>query len=90
MIDTNKLIRDIGIDIVTISTMWALINSPYIAKNHYLSLIRGRNSSMDTEQCIPWYNNPNNLPVYTTILGLGMSTYIVLRSFCYFQRGIRL
>jgi hypothetical protein len=85
MIETNQLIKDIGIDIITISTAWALINSPYIATNHYLSFIRGRHST-DTEQGIQWYNNPNNLPVYTTILGLGLSTYMVLRSLCYFQR----
>jgi hypothetical protein len=89
MIDTSKeIIREIGIDIIVITTAWALINNPYIATNHYLYLIRGR-SQTDSEQCISWYNKPNNLPVYTTMFGLGLSTYMVLRSLCYFQRHIR-
>lgn len=85
MIDTNKLIRDVGIDIITITTMWALINSPYIATNHYLYLMR-RPPPHGEDSILHWYNKPNNLPIYTTILGVGMSTYMVLRSILFFQR----
>ena len=79
MIGINKQIRDIGIDIIVITTAWALINSPYIATNHYLYLMR-RPSPPGEDIKLQWYNNPNNLPIYTTILGLGLSTYMAVRS----------
>jgi len=62
MVDTNKQRIHVGIDIITITPMWAFINSPYIATTYY--------------------NKPKNSPIYTTLLGISISTYMILRS-CY-------
>jgi hypothetical protein len=34
MTDTNNLIKNVAIDIMCITTMWGLLNNPYVAINN--------------------------------------------------------
>jgi hypothetical protein len=34
MSDTNQLIKDVAVDIICVTTMWSLLNNPYMAFNY--------------------------------------------------------
>ena len=61
MTDTNKLIKDVAYDIIGITTMWALLNNPYLVHNNTILKL--------------YYNNYyiNYSSSYLTIFGIGAS-----------------
>lgn len=63
---SNELIRNVAIDIITITTMWGLLNNPYISNLYTFKFYL---NSYD-------YND-NHLPRYSSILGIAVSTIIL-------------
>lgn len=80
MSDTNNLIKSAAGDIIAIISIWGLINNSYLFNNPYLlnNLILNKyyNTYYNT-----YYNNYNlkilYLPIYTTILGTGISIFML-------------
>jgi hypothetical protein len=35
MTDTSKLIKDVALDIMCVTTIWWLLNNPFMALNYY-------------------------------------------------------
>ena len=66
MSDTNNLIKDVAVDLICVTTMWALLNNPYMALNYYPSL---NNSLRDIT------------PMCTMLLGFGISAFAI-KKYC--------
>ena len=62
MSDTNNLIKDVAIDIICVTTMWNLLNNPYMALNYYPKL--DNKLSDITPTCL-------------MIFGVGVSAFVV-------------
>jgi len=56
---TDTLIKNVAIDMIAITSMWALLNNPYMANAYHY--------------------NVNYSPVYSTILGIGVSTFVLIK-----------
>lgn len=60
MIATDKLIKDVAIDMICVTTIWGLLNNPYMPLN---------------------YKFHNQLPMYITIFGTGISLFVMKKYF---------
>jgi hypothetical protein len=69
MTDTNNLIRTVAFDIISITTIWALINSHY---GEYSFFINIDNKYIKTKF--------DYMPIYGKIMGMGAS-FILLRKY---------
>ena len=67
MIDSNKLIKDIAIDVVSVITVWGLINSSVMSHNFYIDI---NNKYFNI-------NNNINLKTFLTITGVVTSLSII-------------
>ena len=66
---TDALIKNVAIDMIAITSMWALLNNPYMANAYHLKFF------MNSYH----YNEVNYLPVYSTMLGIGVSTMVLIK-----------
>ena len=69
MTDTNKLITTVAFDIISITTIWALINSQYGQYSFFLDI---DNKYIKTRF--------DYMPIYGTIMGMGTS-FILLKKY---------
>ena len=66
MTETNNLIKNVAFDIISLTTIWALINS--------------NNSSSRYRMYFNNYNlDINYHPIYSTILGFGFSVHLLIK-----------
>lgn len=63
MTDITNLIKGSTYDIIAVTTMWALINNPYLPMNYYFKYNN-----------IEFYDIT---PRYRTMIGLGLSFYVL-------------
>jgi len=68
MTDTNNLIKNVATDIMSLTIMWGLINNPCINYNYYIDFNIGTFNS----RC-------NFNTSYLTLIGIGTSTYILMK-----------
>ncbi len=62
MSDTNHLIKEVALDIICVTTMWAILNNPYTALNYYPKLNNGLRDIT---------------PMCTLLLGFGISAFVI-------------
>jgi hypothetical protein len=62
---TDALIKSVAIDIITITSMWALLNNPYMANVYHFNF--------------SYHENLNYSPAFSTMLGIGVSTIVLIK-----------
>jgi hypothetical protein len=62
---TDALIKSAAIDIIAITSMWALLNNPYMANTYHFHFSN--------------HYRLNYSPVYSTMLGIGFSTIVLIK-----------
>ena len=65
---SDKLIKHVAVDIIAITSMWALLNNPYMANAYTFKFY------LNSYHC-----HLNYSPTYSTIFGLGLSTIVLLK-----------
>ena len=65
---TDALIKNVAFDMIAITSMWALLYNPYMVNTyHYKFFINS------------YHCNVNYSPIYSTMLGIGVSTFVLIK-----------
>ena len=66
MTDSNKLIQNITFDIISIVTIWGLVNSSYMPYNFNIDVNN------------KYFKFSNNINIKNTLITIGMGTSIII------------